>query len=330
MKVGILGTGGVATNSYLPVLKVIEDVELFYVNRTREKAEAAAESFGGAVCDSIEALAAEGLDTVFVLTRETQRLEAAMSLLQHKPKRIMFEKPLVARNTQSNVCEEDFFDARDLLATAKKAGAETAMIFNYRFFEHTQLAQRILNARDFGRVLTVNGHVHYACWSHCIDLIHCFAGPVAEVIALNGTREHKEGEVAATDIAAAFRTVGEATGVILGSHSMEFSFPLYDLVFGYEHGRISLRGLDDAMEVQDYRSGQLERITVPHGRSRWDQYGDTFKKSIMAYLATVRDGTPPPILGIDGLQELQFEAGLRRSAAEGRPVNLSEDLPLEV
>jgi len=41
MKIGILGTGGVATNSYLPVLKEIEDVELFYVNRTREKAEAA-------------------------------------------------------------------------------------------------------------------------------------------------------------------------------------------------------------------------------------------------------------------------------------------------
>jgi hypothetical protein len=49
-----------------------------------------------------------------------------------------------------------------------------------------------------------------------------------------------------------------------------------------------------------------------------------------AYLASIRAGTPPPVPGIAGVRELQFEAGIKRSLAERRPVVLGEELPIEM
>ena len=42
-----------------------------------------------------------------------------------------------------------------------------------------------------------------------------------------------------------------------------------------------------------------------------------------------RAGAPPPVPGIAGLRELQFEAAIKRSIAQGRPVVLAEEFPTE-
>ena len=73
LKIALVGTGNVAKRNYVPCLSYQEDVELGYYNRTRTKAEAIAEEFGGAVFDSLEALTAWNPDSIFVLTRETER-----------------------------------------------------------------------------------------------------------------------------------------------------------------------------------------------------------------------------------------------------------------
>ncbi|MCB0187667.1 MAG: hypothetical protein KDE31_25535, partial [Caldilineaceae bacterium] len=62
--------------------------------------------------------------------------------------------------------------------------------------------------------------------------------------------------------------------------------------------------------------------------SRWDQYRASFGKAINAYLDTIQQGTPPPVPGLAGLQELQFEAALKRSIAEQRPVVVAEEFPI--
>lgn len=328
MRVGVLGAGSVARANYLPALADIDDVELFLFNRTRSKAEEAAVQHGGTVCDDAGALVEAAADAIFVLTREHDRLEAVESLLEHGPARLMLEKPMSAKRGQANVAEEDFLDAREMVGQAGGIGTELAMIFNYRFFDHTMIAKEVIADRAFGEVLAVSGNVHYACWSHSIDLIQYFAGPVARVCALQGHREHEALGAAAVDIAAGFELKSGGTGTILGHQSSDFDFPLYDLSFGFEHGRISLRCLDDRMEIQDYRSGATEQHVIPASKSRWDQYRATFKRSIIAYLDTVKNGEPPPIPGLAGLQELQFEAALRRSAKEGRSVVIDEEFPL--
>lgn len=119
---------------------------------------------------------------MLVLTHETQRLEAATSLMDFHPRRMFFEKPLVAKNGQAEVCEEDFFAAKNLLKRMKSENTETAMIFNYRFFEQTRRLREWVVSKPLGKLLQATLFVNYACWSHCIDLLQYFGGRARAVM----------------------------------------------------------------------------------------------------------------------------------------------------
>lgn len=328
IRIAIIGTGGVARKSYLPALASHDDVELSYFNRTTEKADACAAEFGGRVHTSIESLLDDQPDAVMVLTSETARADVLDALLPRGPKRIFCEKPLVAVAGQANVTEQDFFRARDIVQQAEAANIELAMVFNYRFFDYVTRAREAAAERDFGAVTEVSAIVHYACWSHCIDLIHHFAGPVSHVTALAGEQSHGTGGFKACDMAGVFRTSGGATGTILGTSGISFDSPLFDLTIAFERGRVRLVGLDEQAEIIDYAANHHERLTLTANQSRWDPYKRSFAKSVAAYLQSIRDDAPPPVPGRAGLQELQFEAALRRSAAEARVVDVEKELAI--
>lgn len=59
------------------------------------------------------------------------------------------------------------------------------MVFNYRFFDQIQ-RQTDYPGRNFGETVSVMAMTHYACWSHCIDLILEFGGPLQEISAQQG------------------------------------------------------------------------------------------------------------------------------------------------
>jgi len=346
LKIAIIGTGKVARQSYLPYLSSREDsgrvlpggralpVRLSYFSRTRAKAEACAKDFGGDVAGSVEELMADDPDAVLVLTDETQRYDATLPLLEYHPRRIFFEKPLLARNGQANVCEEDFFQARELLQSAHAgsaasgavAGAETAMVFNYRFFDQVERAQRIIQERGFGKLIQASLFVNYACWSHCIDLLNLFGGRAAWVAALAGESTYQ----GAVDVAGSFRLENGASGTILGTSGSSFEMSLYELHFNFENGSLHLSDLDGPLQVNDNARRYSETHALIGNYARWAQYSASFEKSLAAYLESIEKGAPPPIPGIAGLEELQFEAALRRSITERRPVDVQEEFPVSM
>ena len=329
LKLAIIGTGNVAKRNYLPFLAQQGDVALSYYNRSQEKAENCAAEFGGWAADSIDSLMSDSPDVVLLLTNENARYLVAKQVLQHKPKRMFFEKPLVAQQDQAHVSEDDFEKGREILRLAGASGTETAMIFNYRFFDQTTMAKQLVTDRGWGKLIQATGFVHYACWSHCIDLVHHFAGPVAEISALSGTVERQSSSLQALDVAASFVTVNGATGTILGTTGISFSFPLFEILFSFEGGRLTLRSLDGNMEVLDYSGNRHETFSLTRGTSQWDQYRQSFHKSLDAYLQSLRSGITPPVPGSAGLQELQFEAALKRSIRLRRPVNLQDEFPMD-
>ncbi|MFH1024688.1 MAG: Gfo/Idh/MocA family oxidoreductase [Planctomycetota bacterium] len=324
IKIAVVGAGNVARNSYLPYLSKQKDVVLTYYSRTRSKAEACAGIFGGRIADSIQELLADEPDAVLVLTGETQRFDAAMALLEGRPKRLFFEKPLVARNGQAKVCEDDFFKARELLQRAGAVGTETAMVFNYRFFDQTMRAQKAISDRHFGKLTQASLFVNYACWSHCIDLLHLFGGRASRISALAGDIPYQ----GAVDVAGSFLLLNGAVGTILGTGGSHFDFPLYDVIFNFERGNIRFSDLDGPVDIFDHATRYRESHTLTGNRSRWDQYQASFHKSLAAYLDSIRHGAPPPVRGLAGLEELQFEAALRRSIAQKRPVDVQQEFPL--
>jgi len=331
MKIAIVGTGNVARDCYLPALSQADDVQLAYHSRTQSRAEECASSFGGQVFASLADLMGWAPDSVFVLTNETTRADALSQLLALGPRRLFMEKPLTARKGQDSVTEEDFFEARHLMHQAESTGCETAMIFNYRFFDQSVAATDILSRRDFGQPVQAQALVNYACWSHCIDLIHWFAGPVETITALTGKTAHHHGSSEAPDVTAALSFENGATGAITGTWAMDFGFPLFELTVSFERGRLHFRGLDGDLEVLDY-NGSVKRhevLALTRNTSRWEQYRASFAKSIEAYLQSLRDHVQPPVPGVAGLMELQFEAALRRSASLRRPVVLSAEFSVD-
>jgi predicted dehydrogenase len=326
MKIAILGTGKIARSSYLPFLSSQEDVVLTYYSRSGDKAEACAADFGGLALDSVAQLVADEPDAVLVLTRETDRYEAALELLEVGPRRLFFEKPLVAAEGQAKVSEDDFIKARDLLRRADEAGTETAMVFNYRFFDQTVRARQLIAERGFGSLRQASLFVNFACWSHCIDLLRLFGGPAARITALSGAVLHKD----AVDVAAAFELESGATGTIAGTNGSDFNGPLYDVLLNFDGGSLRFRDLDGPMEVHTPDSRYIEAHTLIGSHSRWDQYQDSFGKSLAAYLDSIRRHEPPPVPGLAGLEELQFEAALRRSVREARPVDVAAEFTVQL
>lgn len=328
MRALVIGIGTVATQNYLPFLAAQSDVELGYVNRSADKAKDAAEQFGGTGFSSLADAADWDADLGFVLTSERARYEVARAVVELGIPRLFLEKPLVAERGQADVIERDFRRGQDLLTRAAAAGCETAMIFNYRFFEQVSLAQRTAIERDFGALTQVTASSHYACWSHVIDLICFLAGPLDEVAATAGPVVRTGAGISAVDVAASFTTEDGASGNLLGTAALAFQHPLFDLSLNFERGRIQLRDLDGRVEVFDATSHRYETYDLDRNTSRWDQYAKSFAASLGAYLAAVRVDATPPVPGIDGLRELQVEAGLKLSIAEGRRVRLSEEYPL--
>ena len=166
MEIAMVGTGKVAERNYIPTLLRHKDVTLTCYSRTQEWAEAVGQKFGVSVVRTIKELFERQPETVFVLTGEQQRLEATQALLPFKPKRLFLEKPLVARAGQARIVQEDFWDGKTLLQQAQDAGAEVAMVFNYRFFDQTQRAKRLIQERNFGSAVNVIALSHFATWSH--------------------------------------------------------------------------------------------------------------------------------------------------------------------
>jgi predicted dehydrogenase len=328
MRIAIVGTGNVAKDCYLPFLKTQKDVELAYFSRTPAKAEACAAAFGGRAYASLAELLATDPDSVFVLTNETTRADVLAELVPLRPRRLFLEKPLVARNGQDNVTEEDFATAQGLLGQLHAQGCQTAMIFNYRFFDQVLAAREILEKRSFGTPLNAVAAVNYACWSHCIDLLHYFVGPAETIMAQESGLKCRSGKAEVADLAGTVRFVGGAAGTILGTWTLNFGFPLFELIVNCTGGRVHLRCLDGDLEVLDYSTKRHEILSVTRNTSRWDQYRASFGKSIAAYLESLRRGEPAPVSGQAGLEELRFEAALRRSVRLGRAVQVQQEFPI--
>jgi predicted dehydrogenase len=330
LKIAVVGTGNVATGNYLPALAKHEDVQLCCYNRTAAKARQVAQTFNAQYLESLEDVAAWQPDAALVLTSEMARFDTAMQLVDLGLPRLFFEKPLVARNGQAHVDEQDFELGCQLMQAAQKRQCQTAMIFNYRFFEQTRTAKQIAIQRQFGQVVNFMGMVHYACWSHCIDLVHHFAGDLKQITALQGDIMRKGQGITAEDVGASMQMSNGAIGTLVGTAAMSWQHPLYELVLNFEHGRIHMRDIDGTMEILDHKQNVHETRTITRNDSRWQQYSNSFAHAVNAYLDSLRNQSMPPVPGFAGLRELQTEASLKRSAAQRRPVDVQREFSINL
>lgn len=328
MRFAIAGTGKVARQNYLPILRALPGGELALWNRTPATARETAAAVGAEAFESLSDLAGWGPDAAFVLTSEQAHAEVAEALIRGGVPVVFVEKPLVAAAGQAHVGEADFQRARDLMELAAERRCRVAMMFNYRFFEQSIEAARAAHRPGWGRLTAATGLVHYACWSHAIDLIRWFGGDYETVTALSGDIARQSMGLDAPDVGAAFTLSSGAVGTLVGTAGLAWQHPLFEITLNYEGGRLHLRDLDGDLEILDRAANTHEVVRRVRDQSRWDAYGASFGRALRAFCEALANGRPFPVSGADGLAELRFEAALKRSAAQGRRVCLAEEFPL--
>ena len=326
--IGVAGIGGVAINNYLPFLAKQQEYQLCLCSRDFSKAQQVAEKFQCTAVSTPAEMMAKDPEVIFILNREEFHLDLCRAFLPFAPKRLFVEKPLSARNGQSDVRETDFIEAKCFLSDAEKCGTEVAMNFNYRFFSQTERLRQIVAEKNFGELQQSSWVVNYACWSHMIDLLLAFSGGVSGITGCGSEKIFRSGIEPAYDIAGAFRTVNGGSGTILGTAGTAFQQPLYSAVLSFERGMVSFSDLDISLTVFENGCDDSVTYSLNGNKSRWDRYSASFENSIRAYLESISKGLPPPVRGMDGLRELQFEAALRRAAAQGRYIELDKEFPL--
>ena len=143
MKIGIIGTGGIAKTAHIPQYIAAGADVVAVMNRTRERGEAVAKQFGiERVYETVEEmLAEETLDAVSICTPNAlhkQQVIAALEAGCH----VLCEKPPAI----------SAYEANEMLQAARRAERTLHYGFHYRHRSDTQLLKRMIEAGELGHI----------------------------------------------------------------------------------------------------------------------------------------------------------------------------------
>jgi len=147
MRIGIIGTGGIATSAHIAQYQRAGADVVAVMNRTRAKGEMGAKQFGiPHVFETVEAMFEQvDLDAVSVCTPNALHKDQVIAALQAGC-HVLCEKP-------PGISEQD---ALAMLEAAQAAEKTLQFGFHYRHRAETQLLKRMVEAGEFGEIYAVN------------------------------------------------------------------------------------------------------------------------------------------------------------------------------
>jgi predicted dehydrogenase len=289
-----------------------------------------------------EAVAHPGVDIVSICTPSGAHLEPALVAIA-AGKHIVVEKPIEVTVERS----------RRLIEAAESAGVVVCAIFMSRFAPANAFAKRAVEEGRLGRLLQVDGYVKWwrdqayydsGAWRgtvaldgggalmnqgiHQVDTLQWIAGPVAEVFAYAGTKNHERIEVEDT-LVGVLRYQSGAYGQIAAATSLWPGSPKSLHVHGTDG---FLRIEDDVLVDWRTRAGgdseRAELLARYGGASQGgssDPMAISFQNHLLQYqdfLAALDDGAAPAIDGREGVKAVALVEAFYASATSGRPIAL--------
>lgn len=147
VRVGIVGTGGIARGRHLPCFKKNPNVDLVAVTDVvREAVDRAAAEFGipSAYTDHHEMFAKEQLDAVVICTPNKYHAPVTIEALE-RGFHVLCEKPMAL----------DPAEAQTMLDAAKKAGKILSIGHHYRHMAPVRNAHKIIESGELGEIYMV-------------------------------------------------------------------------------------------------------------------------------------------------------------------------------
>jgi predicted dehydrogenase len=321
MRVGIIGAGGIA-REHRRAYSRLKDVELVGIADPSPDARGrAASEWNARGYETVEALLAEGKpDAVSICSPPKFHADAAIACLEAGVA-VLSEKPLA----------RDAAESERIVETSQRTGTPLGVAFCHRF--HTPVAQvkEAIGAGRLGRVSmfrgrfggkqdmtgrwfadpdTAGGGALMDTAVHSVDLFRFLVGDPtwvsAAVADIAGTYDVEDSGIL---------LLGTANGAI-GTLEASWSTP-------YSANVLEVYGTDGAAVV-DYNTGET-RI-FGKGDNGWQVVTwdgpDRFEREIEAFVTAVRDKTPLPVTGEDGLAASRILDAAYRSAHEGTRIAL--------
>jgi len=313
-RVGLIGCGRVATRFHAPAFAAQPDVEIVAcASRTLEHARGLASTYGAQAFEGVEAmLAGVDPDVVVITTSDNAHLEP-LRLALERGKHVFVEKPLHARRGQEWVTWADYDAAAAVLARWQRDRSTFGINFNYRTMPHFRQLHDDCASFELGDIMLIDAAAHLNCWSHTIDLLRWWCGEVAEVFAYWDRRNPRR--------AITFRFLNGAVGTLVGA-PYDFRDDLVRIEVHGTRARGLVSGLNGSY-VRQLEDQTAPDIVYPRKDFGHDYYGPSFRASVDAFCAALRNNSRPLADGDDALAELAIEAAIDRSAETGAPVRVS-------
>ena len=325
LRVAIVGTGNIAAahaKGYKANAGEAEVVAVCDTDEHRATEFAAKHELGTVYTDLDTLLRVEQPDAVSICTPNYLHAPQTIRALEAGA-HVLCEKPMATT----------LADAEAMRKAAEWTGRVLYIGFNHRFIGKFNLAKRLLDGGEYGRLLTARialGHGMYERLSrmwfgqrelsgggtlidngvHMIDMLRWYGGRVTEISAQAHRLLATEGDV--EDNAIAVMRLADG-----GIASLQCSWtwpPRYTLLFSMicEHGTLDLSG----DEVVSFKTGDEAPRTLETPAL------DPNAEQVRAFLAAVQGDQPPFVTPDDGIAAVRVALGAYESSATGRTVPL--------
>jgi len=344
IKVGVIGCGGIAKNQHMPGYAKLPDVELVACcDVVPEAAKEAAERFGfkKVFTDYKKLLAIKSIDAVSVCTPNFMHKQPTVDALM-AGKHVLVEKP-IAMNAQ---------EGQEMCDAAKAAGKKLMVGFNNRWRPEVQLVKKQIEAGKFGRIyyaraqaLRRRGIPGWGVFGekdkqgggpiidigvHILDMTlylmghpkpiaasgqtYCEFGKRDDVVGLMGQWNTKTFTV--EDFAVALiRFAGGETVVLESSFCANIGQNVFSTSLMGTHGGCDLLPL----KIYTEEDMQLYDVTPVH----LPQMQSVHAHEIKLFIEAIKNDTPVPVPGEDGLVVAKITDAIYKSADINAEVKIS-------
>jgi predicted dehydrogenase len=272
------------------------------------KAETVAQSAGARAYHDLDALLdGEPLDVVTVATPDHLHFEPTVKALARCP--VFCEKPLAMTLTEAHA----------MVAAAETHGRALGVDYNRRFGFGYRKAKELLSAGRIGVVkhavlrvtdgipAFVRGRGPYALISslltHHIDLLRWFCGEIESVHARCSAPDD-EGKFC--DVVLSFQFAGGAIGALVGGWRAGQTRTIEWMEVGGTHGALQVEDVQKGVRVHGLGPDTAEEF---HPNYFWGEdtaFYDSLDAHLLAFLAAIRRGDPPPVAGREGVRGLEI------------------------
>lgn len=323
---GIVGLGRAADTLVSPAILADSNSRLVaVVSRDQAKADEFAARHGGAAAgtDYAAMLANPEVDVVAITSPNALHASQAIAAAQ-AGKHVFCDKPLAPNAA----------DAEQVLEACAAAGVRIGMDFQTRHHACFQEAHQVIESGEIGEIIAVQvdaspGDAPLGGWRTNPELAGLGAVNNIAVHIYDVVRFLVGSEV--TEVSAMFEVGREdalerlpmvlmrfASGTLVYANGNQRTpYPLNDLVIYGSTGRIDGRSI-----TRPQTEGQMRILTAAGERTGQYSSHDAYVRTVRAYSEAILAGRDPNPSGLDGSRSVQLTDAIRRSAREGRVVEL--------